>query len=154
MILRSYDSKQPQKKQPRTCELIAMTKEKRGKRGYVYLRWSVNKMFCKKYLTAQEESNKWFQVHMIWYDMGTGGKYAGAAVGRDLNIDLKVFAKCGLCMKLLLSVKCVFGHIWWLQTPAACIPYMVFCWYPDGRRISVYSAGIWIYDKTWDCPFT
>ena len=52
---------------------------------------------------------------MIWYDMWTGGKYAGAAVGSDLNIGLKVFAKGAFFLKLHISVKCLFCHIWLLQ---------------------------------------
>ena len=36
---------------------------------------------------------------------------AGAAMGRDLNIGLKVFAKGALLLKLQLFVKCTFGHI-------------------------------------------
>ena len=43
--------------------------------------------------------------------MGTGGKYAGAAMGRDLNIGLQVFAKGEPILKLQLFVKCIFGHI-------------------------------------------
>ena len=43
--------------------------------------------------------------------MNNEGKYADAAMGRDLNIDLKVFAKGAHLLKVHLSVNCIFGHI-------------------------------------------
>ena len=61
MILRSHNSNQPWKRQARACELIAMAKGKREKRGYVHFRWSVNKMFAK--IVKMNQTN---DFRLIW----------------------------------------------------------------------------------------
>ena len=112
-------------------------------------------------------------LRLIW----DRGKYASTALGRDLNIGFNFLHKVHFSWIAPVCQIYIFGHTWFntaswhlsrnfdfLQNIDLVIfDYcrlkilysvfsMVFCWYrlPDAGKISVYLAGIWIYDQTWD----